>query len=265
MLEHMRREHNSDAPSFQPAAETTDIGDTDSEEIEALEAVSYTARYPQGMDSKDIPARMRLTIESLAAEELHVDGSNPYFLGRPSFGRKRWNQVWSALIADGHKANSIVKYKPLLQLYVNELAGRAGPGERLAMSRPGSKSESADKDDVAERSEESSPSLKTQSPDGRNRTAQQLDSKLPVSDDGSRVTFYCSYEGCASQDKPFKLKSDLHRHVAAVHTGATTQTINSQFINRDRRDEHEFDTREKMIEPMRDVHKAGHSGTQAVN
>ena len=148
MLEHMRQDHNSNPPSFQRSRETTDDDDTDSEEVEALEALSYVERYPQGLNTKDISPGMRLTVESLVAAEIHVDSNRTDLLeSRPS-GRRRWKQVRRALVADGHAVNSIRKYKALLQLYAREIAERDDAGGSASISASTSGAMNSGSDEV---------------------------------------------------------------------------------------------------------------------
>jgi hypothetical protein len=79
---------------------------------------------------------------------------------------------------------------------------------------------------------------------------------VPKSDETFNIALnYCFWEPCASQNKAFKRKADLDRHIAAIHTRVAAM-IDCEHPGCHRRSEYGFVRRDRMIEHMRDVHKA---------
>ncbi|KXT14842.1 hypothetical protein AC579_4098 [Pseudocercospora musae] len=65
--------------------------------------------------------------------------------------------------------------------------------------------------------------------------------------------YYCLYQGC---EHGSKRKADLDRHVQVTHLRESLILVDCQYVGCDRKGKYGFTRKDKMVDHMRDVHKA---------
>ncbi|TKA63954.1 hypothetical protein B0A55_09506 [Friedmanniomyces simplex] len=67
--------------------------------------------------------------------------------------------------------------------------------------------------------------------------------------------YVCLYAQCANA-RNFARYADLQRHVQVVHNPETLQRVDCEYPGCHRKGEHGFSRKDKMVDHMREVHKA---------
>jgi len=68
--------------------------------------------------------------------------------------------------------------------------------------------------------------------------------------------YLCLHPQCARTLTGFGRYADLERHIAIVHNRSTLQLVDCTYPGCHRRGEYGFTRKDKMVEHLRDVHKA---------
>ncbi|KAF7188556.1 hypothetical protein HII31_10218 [Pseudocercospora fuligena] len=82
-------------------------------------------------------------------------------------------------------------------------------------------------------------------------------STSPISTNSSyregQPTYYCLYHGC---EHGSARKADLERHVQVTHLRESLNLVDCQYVGCHRKGKYGFTRKDKMVDHMRDVHKA---------